>query len=174
MNLIDFIIDYFDSSFSQLLFLRLKVFSAMLSFLFFSGIIYLLVKTRFIESKFKKFEGIFKSQEIQLPKKQINKFWVKILKRVEKDSEAEWKLALIEADKIFDDLLKRMGYKGKDQAERMQQVTPLQFSNINELWQAHKIRNRLVHEPDFHINQDEAIFFLKAYEKAFRDLALLE
>lgn len=152
----------------QILILRLKIFSAAISFLFFMGIVYLIIENKFIEIFF------IKSKKIQFPKKQINNSWLMILKRVEKNSEAEWKLALIEADKLFDDLLKRMDYLGKDQGERMKHLTKAQFSNINELWEAHKARNRLAHESDFNISQEKVIYFLKSYEKAFKDLALIE
>lgn len=149
----------------QILILRLKVFSAAISFLFFLGIVYLIIEN---------LPSFVKIRKINLPKKQINKSWLRILKRVEKNSEAEWKLALMEADKLFDDLLKRMDYLGKDQGERMKHLTRAQFSNINELWEAHKARNRIAHEPDFNISQEKVIYFLKSYEKAFKDLALIE
>lgn len=175
LTVIQTIIDFFSRPEIQILISRIKIFSAILSILFFYGIVYLLIKTQFIKSKVKIFEDIFITRkQVHLPKKQINKSWLKILKRLEKNYEAEWKLALIEADKLFDDLLKRMDYQGKDQGARMKQLTQAQFSNLNELWEAHKTRNRLVHEPEFHINQAEVFRLLKAYEKAFRDLALLE
>ena len=39
-----------------------------------------------------------------------------------------------------------------------------------EVWEAHKIRNQIVHEPDFEITQSEARKILGIYEKAVKRL----
>ncbi|OGM91421.1 hypothetical protein A2999_02995 [Candidatus Wolfebacteria bacterium RIFCSPLOWO2_01_FULL_38_11] len=59
-------------------------------------------------------------------------------------------------------------------AERLKKINFKQLSNIEEIWQAHKIRNRIVHEPDFHIARGEAWMIIEMYKKAFKELGLID
>lgn len=102
------------------------------------------------------------------------KAWRQVQKRLELGDEAQLKLALIEADKIFDEILKLSGFKGETMADRMKNLTPAQIRNVSELWVAHKTRNRIVHEPDFHVSKEETTRLVKEYEKAFRDFELID
>ena len=69
-----------------------------------------------------------------------------------------WPLAVIDADKLLDDALKRRHYRGKTMGERLVSAQH-DISNNDEVWYAHKLRNRLVHE-----NEDA-----KLTEKAVKD-----
>ena len=40
--------------------------------------------------------------------------------------------------------------------------------NLNELWQAHKLRNQIAHEPNFKLKRDLAERALGIYETALR------
>lgn len=100
--------------------------------------------------------------------------WKQVQKRLEIGDEAQLKLALIEADKIFDEILKLGGFKGETMADRMKHLTPAQIPNIEHLWVAHKTRNRIVHEPDFTIPRTEVDRLIREYEKAFKDFELID
>jgi len=54
--------------------------------------------------------------------------------------------------------------------ERLKQIIPAQLVNIDELWQAHKIRNRLVHEENFELREHEAKRVIEIYKKALDEL----
>lgn len=105
--------------------------------------------------------------------KQFDKKWQIILTRMKRKDEANMKLAVIEADKLFDTLLQHMGYQGKDMSERLEKLTPVQLSNLEDIWLAHKVRNRIVHEPEHHITLSEAESAIAAFEKAFKELQVL-
>lgn len=109
----------------------------------------------------------------ELPKKKITKQWEAILARLETEQESEYKMAVIEADKILDDLLEKIGYEGENMAERLKQITPAQMVHINEVWEAHKLRNRIVHEPDFHLTCPQARRAIEIYQKALEDLEMI-
>ncbi|MCD5380986.1 MAG: hypothetical protein LR008_00225 [Candidatus Pacebacteria bacterium] len=73
-----------------------------------------------------------------------------ILKHSNSENPNDWKLAIIEADIILDNLLKERGYAGKSLGERLKSISPQQLRTLNEAWEAHKIRNRIAHDgPDF-------------------------
>jgi len=107
------------------------------------------------------------------PKKDFDKKWQAIMDRLEKENESDDKLALIEADNIFDDLLKKIGYEGNDMGERLKQITKAQLANIDELWQAHKVRNRIAHEQDFKLTHAQAKRAVEIYQRAMEDLEAL-
>lgn len=84
----------------------------------------------------------------------------------------DFRHAIMDADKLLDQMLSRWGYSGQlgDKLKRADKV----FTNINGLWQAHKLRNRLAHELDFNVSADEARKALKQFEAAYRDLGLFK
>lgn len=105
--------------------------------------------------------------------RKIAKQWAKITARLETGIESEAKLAVIEADSMLDDILKRMGYGGETLGERLKNLTSAVIPNIEEVWEAHKIRNNIVHDPDYRLSLDEARKTLSIYEKALTDLQAL-
>lgn len=74
--------------------------------------------------------------------------------------------AVMEGDKLLDLLLQKRGYRGS-MADKLKRAGR-QFSNIQDLWYAHKMRNRIVHELDVKIEPKQAKRFLASYKKAFR------
>lgn len=104
--------------------------------------------------------------------KKITKTWIKILARLETAAESEYKLAVIEADEMLHSVLKRMGYAGKNFEEKLQKLTSATLSNIDQIYEAHKIRNNIVYDPDYQLSLDEAKNTLKIFEQAFQDLQM--
>jgi len=102
--------------------------------------------------------------------KKIAKIWSKIKKRLEAGSESEYKLAVIEADSMLSDILERMGFKGETLGNRLKQVTTAILPSIEETWEAHEIRNNIVHDPDYKLSLGQAQKALEIYEQALRDL----
>ncbi|PJE58500.1 MAG: hypothetical protein COU81_00455, partial [Candidatus Portnoybacteria bacterium CG10_big_fil_rev_8_21_14_0_10_36_7] len=109
------------------------------------------------------------------PTRQINLLneWQIIEGRVNKGDEANIKLAIIEADRLFDDLLKKIGYFGDDMGARLKQISREQIPNIDDIWNAHKIRNQIAHQANYHVSQSDAKRAVLAYEKAFKQLDVL-
>jgi len=106
--------------------------------------------------------------------KRITRGWGTILKRLESGVESEYKLAVIEADNLMDNSLKRLGYSGATLGERLQKLTPTAVPNIGQVLESHKIRDSVVHDPDYRMSLDEAKKTLDAYGQAFKDLQILE
>ncbi len=97
---------------------------------------------------------------------QISKQWKKIKKRIDKATESERKLAVLEADKLLDSTLARLSYEGKTSGERIKQCSDLD----EEIWEAHQIRNDIVHDPSVKISEDMARKALAIYERALEKL----
>lgn len=135
-------------------------------------IIFIIVKTHFIGEKTRYFFDVLGKNRIS--KRRTVKIWKQILRRFDTGDDSNLKLAIIEADKVLDELLKLSGYEGETMGDRLKQITSANLSNISEIWQAHKIRNRIVHEPDFKLDRGEAWMCVEIYKKAFQEFGLID
>lgn len=150
----------------------LKLFGAFLS-LFFGGLtVFLIIKLQIIDNWFKTAGNFLLTHTF--PKRHLNKSWQKILTRLSKSDEANLRLALIEADNLFDDLLKQMRLPGESMADRLRYIDSSQISNIDEIWRAHKLRNVMVHNHEYPITRNEMEFGVGAYEKALKELEFID
>jgi len=102
--------------------------------------------------------------------RKIEKDWRKITSRLDTGMESEYKLAIIEADDMMSETLKRMGYGGESLGERLEKLTKATLSNIEEIKEAHQVRNNIVHDPNYRLSLEETRKALAIFEKAFRDL----
>ena len=105
--------------------------------------------------------------------KSANEQWDAIINRLKKGDETNLKLAVIEADNLMGDILKRMGLPGADMAERLKQIKPEEVTSVNKIWETHDIRNQIVHQPNFHLTQEEAEKAVGNIEEALRELDYL-
>lgn len=112
--------------------------------------------------------------EMVTRKNKLLKKWDKISAGMRDENESLWKVSIIEADNIIDDLIKRMGYKGENMGERLSLINPGQIDNIEELRRAHEIRNRIIHEEDFKLDRKQADEIFGYYENFLRYFEVLE
>lgn len=105
--------------------------------------------------------------------KRITKTWNKIIGRLDANVESESKMAVIEADDLMDASLKKLGYTGSTFEEKLGKLSKATVGNLTDLYSAHKIRNTIVHDPDFRLSQEEAKATLDIYQKAFVSLQVL-
>ena len=73
---------------------------------------------------------------------------------------------LMEAEKVADGLLSALDYQGTF-AEKLISTGP-RFTNIESVWSAHKLRNRIAHEPGMKITEKDADQAVKAFESVVR------
>lgn len=151
---------------------NLKVIGGLLSLTFIGLIVLLVIKLQIIDGWFKTAGSFLLTHAF--PKRHLNKSWQKILVRLSKNDEANLRLALIEADNIFDDLLKQMRLPGESMADRLKYIDSSQVSNIDEIWRAHKLRNVIVHNSDYPITRNEMEFGVGAYQRALKELEFID
>jgi hypothetical protein len=66
-----------------------------------------------------------------------------------------------------------MGFKGETLGERLEIVTSAIIPNLQDLIQAHQVRNNVVHDPDYKLTLQEAQKTLEIYQVAFTNLDLI-
>lgn len=84
-----------------------------------------------------------------------------------------WPLAIIDADKLLDDALKRRHYKGKTMGERLMKAQH-DITDNDSVWVAHKLRNRLVHEDSVKLTQHMVKDALLGFRGALKDLGAMK
>lgn len=85
----------------------------------------------------------------------------------------DWKLAIIEADIILDEVLKQQGYAGNSLGERLKSISPQQLDSLQDAWEAHKVRNRIAHEgADFILTQRLAQETVTKYQRVFTEFGV--
>jgi hypothetical protein len=99
--------------------------------------------------------------------------WRKIISRLEKKSEAEAKLAILEADSLLDEVLKKSGYPGETLTERLEKLTPATLPNLEEVKKARQVRDNIVFDPTYKLEIGKAKEILKVYERALTYLEAL-
>jgi hypothetical protein len=99
--------------------------------------------------------------------------WKKIISKLEKKSEAEAKLAILEADSLLDEVLKKSGYPGETLTERLEKLTPATLPNLEELKKARQVRESIISDPTYRLEFGKAKEILKIYEKALTYLEAL-
>ena len=105
-----------------------------------------------------------------VPKNKALKEWQGIKNRLKGENISQYKAAVLEADRIANDILSKVGYKGENLAERLEQVKQGQLENIEDLKSAHKIRNRIIYERDFAIDKETAKGVVEIYENLLKEL----
>ncbi len=84
-------------------------------------------------------------------------------------------LAVIEADKLADAILKRANIAGNSMAERLRATESLINRDAYQgMWDAHKLRNNLVHDVDHLVNQTEINIALMKIKKFLTELGAFE
>ena len=165
----DSLVIYFTSPEAQRTLLWVKAISASVSLLLIINIIILLSRSR---STWWISEQMDSFRKVKLPQR-LEQNWQKVLQRLEKSDEANLKLAVIEADSLLDEIFKRMGLAGKDMGERLEQITRQQLGSIDDVWEAHRLRNIIVHQSNIKISQPEAKKAVEAYGKALKELEVI-
>lgn len=146
----------------------LKFFSILISPLLLYGIIYSVIKTRKIFGAVK--PSARPAAKIPEDKNKNLEEWDKIMAKGASENESDRKFALIAADTLIERILTLAGYSGENLGERLKKIEPSDLDTLQDVWAAHKVRNRIAHEADYKLPPEEAKGALALYEKTLREL----
>ena len=88
-------------------------------------------------------------------------------------AEETWPLAVINADKLLDEALRKLHYKGKTMGERLV-AAQHEIGDNDAVWFGHKLRNKLVHEDLKKLKKKDVIEALLGFREALKDLGALK
>jgi hypothetical protein len=83
-----------------------------------------------------------------------------------------WPLAIINADSLLDEAMKRLKISGKTMGERMVSAQKM-FTDNDAVWHAHKLRNRLAHDEPVKLTEQDVKDALIGFGQALKDLGAL-
>lgn len=97
--------------------------------------------------------------------------WKVVQEHAYSEVPAEWRIAILEADAMLDDALKRAGGSGDTLGERLKSLEVSGFQTLQAAWDAHKVRNIIAHQGvAFQLTQRETRRVIDLYEKVLQEL----
>lgn len=100
-----------------------------------------------------------------------NPRWRYIETLVDSPNESDWRIAIIEADTMLDEILDDRGYSGDTLADKLKAVDGGAFTSLQNAWDAHNVRNQIAHAgSDFSITELEARRVIKMFKNVFEEL----
>lgn len=98
--------------------------------------------------------------------------WLTIEQQLKRDEKTTYQMSVLQADTLLDQALKDKGIQGVTMADRMKQMQQ-KWSNANNVWSAHKLRNQIAHESDFVVSYESASRALTAFKQALKDVGAI-
>lgn len=136
----------------------------------------------------KKADGIWRAEKAKLfpenmksapsnaevVKSKLQERWEKIVANSESTNLSDWRLSIIEADIMLDELLEKLQLPGDTMGDKLKMVEKSDFNTIDNAWEAHKFRNMIAHEgQNFLVNQREIRRIISLYESVFKEFSII-
>ena len=144
--------------------LLIKILFIVFSVFCLAGIIYLYKKTDYLHLDQLETWDILKTYK-DFGVSKIQKQWKKIKQNFEKNDVVYWKLALLEAEKLIDEILVRMGLGPGTMDDRLLRATTDEIPNIEDLKRARNLCQDIARDPDYRLNKEDAEKTFGAFEK---------
>jgi hypothetical protein len=176
----------------QKILLPVKIAFIVFSLILLIAIIYFLTHTKYLYYKY--FEEVeelsnwrarhkkSKKRKLKLKPMKINlsifkrrkraedKEWERIYNKLKSQKEIDHKLALVDADKLLNKKLEKLGVEGRNLSEKLEKMPQNLVANHDELKEARKLVNQILLDEDKEVDKTEAEEAIKVYKKAFDSL----
>jgi hypothetical protein len=97
--------------------------------------------------------------------------WRHIQDLLEGATVSQWREAIIEADIMLDEVLRKEGYAGDTVADKLKGA---HFHSVQDAWEGHKVRNRIAHDGSaFDLSQSLAQRTVAYYESVFKEFGAI-
>lgn len=154
--------------------LQRELLPAKVVFIFFSIVFFIWIVYFFFASTYLKYQFIIDVVEFfhiqPAAARRLAKIWKRIQKMADSGIESNYKLALIEADDLLDNVLKNKGFSGETFEERIKQAGEIQVPDSERILQAHQTRNQAVYEPDYQLEVERLREILEVYKETIKNI----
>lgn len=157
----------------------LRPYSTAFSLLFLTGIVYCffrlerIIADTYHHDRVEEGEGAEGAETAALHKDKESSSamrWRRIEEHMGSSEESDWRLAILEADVLLDEMVTNMGYRGDSLGEKLKGIEKSDFTTIDKAWEAHGVRNRIAHEgAAFALTEREAKRVISLYEEVFKE-----
>ncbi len=108
----------------------------------------------------------------QLDVEKYRRAWLTIEQQLVKSEPSSYQLVILNADKLLDQALKQRNFRGQTMGDRMKSAGSI-WSSANNVWAAHKLRNRIAHEHEVVVRYDDTRRALAAFKQALKDVGAI-
>lgn len=147
------------------------VFSWLLSILLIFGIIYAYI--RHSQLGLVEVEGLLHQERLYQELQgagEGNQRWRDVEAHITSDNPNNWKLAIIEADVMLEEILNQAGYAGNTIGDKLKSASPTSFTTVDQAWRAHNVRNQVAHGgADFVLTKKAAQETIAQYKMVFQE-----
>ncbi len=116
--------------------------------------------------------ALYGSERPLVTKSSLIKRWEAILGRLDTGNPSQYKVAILEADALADEILDGIGFQGATMTEKLEGVKGAQLGTKDLLIVSHEIRNQIVHDATFVLSREETENHLRNYKKFFDEVEL--
>lgn len=111
--------------------------------------------------------------ERALGKQKQNPRRVDIATHSASDNPNDWRIAIVEADILLEEILEKRGFVGATIGEKLRGASIESFRTLNDAWEAHKVRNKIAHEGGgFELTDRIARQAITQYERVFEEFGV--
>lgn len=107
-----------------------------------------------------------------ISKSQMIVRWEKILERIETENPSQYKVAVLEAEALAEEILSGIGWQGENMDVRLTAVTDSQLESRLGLLEAHQVRNAIIQNREYQISREDALSTLDRYKRFFDEVEL--
>ncbi len=136
------------------------------------GTITIIIKTGWLTTRVDRIRHVVLKTE--MPRQHAQSSWSAVQKHFFAGNMNDLKVAVMEADNILNDALRYAGIPGASLGEKLKNLRRDQVPNLEEVWQAHKLRNDIAHETNFVLKRDAAERALESFKVALKNLGVFD
>ncbi|OHA92180.1 MAG: hypothetical protein A3J09_01715 [Candidatus Zambryskibacteria bacterium RIFCSPLOWO2_02_FULL_51_21] len=108
------------------------------------------------------------------PEKKMAGKWERVMAHAYSANQADWRLAIMEADIMLDEALRAKGFAGDGVGEMLKGANLGDLVSLDAAWDAHKVRNRIAHSGgDFELNERETRRVVGLFEAVLKELGAI-
>lgn len=106
--------------------------------------------------------------------KEIYRAWRAVEEQLISSNASDWKLAVMSADAAMGEALEDMKIEGATMADKLKALGEShRLRSYEMLWDAHKVRNEIAHEPRRMLSQEEARRIVQHFADALKELGAM-
>ena len=103
-----------------------------------------------------------------------NPRWELIENLIVSSSEADWRVAIIEADVLLEEALEYGGFTGNGISEMLTNAGERPFASYKYAWEAHKVRNDIAHEgSSYKLAKEDVIRTINMYRSVLEEFGVV-
>jgi hypothetical protein len=119
------------------------------------------------------FKQVSEKAEEAVGKKKENERWQKVKALSLSENSSDWRLAIIEADVMLDELLRSLALHGDTVGDMLKSAEGT-IINTDAAWEAHKVRNRIAHSgAGFELTDRQVRHTIALFETVFKEAGVI-